>query len=112
MELAPVEIKPVGDRAMGIVWEDGSEGVVTFTALRLACPCATCEDMRKEAVKSKPIDDRFQLRLTPPGAPSADPILVRADWVGNYAVRLVWEDGHDTGIYKFDLLRELCLKKG
>jgi DUF971 family protein len=28
--------------------------------------------------------------------------------VGQYAVQPTWQDGHDTGIYSFDLLRRLC----
>jgi len=28
--------------------------------------------------------------------------------VGNYALRFTWGDGHNTGIYSFDLLRSLC----
>jgi DUF971 family protein len=28
--------------------------------------------------------------------------------VGNYAVQLVFDDGHDTGIYSWDYLRYLC----
>ena len=27
--------------------------------------------------------------------------------VGHYAVRLVFDDGHDTGLYNWDYLREL-----
>ena len=27
--------------------------------------------------------------------------------VGNYAVRIVFDDGHDTGLYSWDYLREL-----
>ena len=34
--------------------------------------------------------------------------LVHVDGVGNYAVSPTWADGHDTGIYSFRLLRELC----
>jgi DUF971 family protein len=26
--------------------------------------------------------------------------------VGNYAIRIHWSDGHDTGLYNFKLLRE------
>lgn len=107
----PTGIKPVGERAIGIVWADGAEGVVSFAALRLACPCATCEDLRKEASHARLMDDHLRLRLSPAGAPSTDPLLVRADWVGNYALRLTWEDGHDSGIYPFDLLRELCSRE-
>ena len=28
--------------------------------------------------------------------------------VGNYALKLVWGDGHDTGLYSFRYLRELA----
>ncbi|MEW5008761.1 MAG: DUF971 domain-containing protein [Cycloclasticus sp.] len=31
--------------------------------------------------------------------------------VGNYAVRLVFSDGHDTGLYAWDFLIELAQKK-
>ena len=31
--------------------------------------------------------------------------------VGHYAVRLVFDDGHDSGIYTWAYLRELCLKR-
>jgi DUF971 family protein len=33
--------------------------------------------------------------------------LREAEPVGNYAVRLVFDDGHDTGIYTWSYLREL-----
>lgn len=26
--------------------------------------------------------------------------------IGNYALRLTWQDGHDAGIYTFDKLKE------
>lgn len=29
--------------------------------------------------------------------------------VGNYAIKLIFDDGHSTGIYTWDFLRELCL---
>jgi len=28
--------------------------------------------------------------------------------VGNYAITIQWSDGHSTGIYAFDKLRQLC----
>ncbi|MBV8190873.1 MAG: DUF971 domain-containing protein [Alphaproteobacteria bacterium] len=33
--------------------------------------------------------------------------LVELEAVGNYAVRIVFDDGHDTGIYSWSYLREL-----
>lgn len=31
--------------------------------------------------------------------------------VGNYAVKLLFDDGHNTGIYTWDYLYELCVNK-
>ena len=28
--------------------------------------------------------------------------------VGNYGISIAWSDGHTTGIYRFDFLREIC----
>jgi len=33
------------------------------------------------------------------------------DAVGNYAIRLHFSDDHDTGIYSWEYLRELCLNQ-
>ena len=33
--------------------------------------------------------------------------LINVQQVGNYAVKLVFDDGHDTGIYSWEYLREL-----
>lgn len=34
--------------------------------------------------------------------------IVRVEPVGRYAVRLVFDDGHDTGLYSWDYLEQLC----
>ena len=31
--------------------------------------------------------------------------------VGNYALQLVFDDGHDTGLYSWDYLYELCTRR-
>lgn len=33
--------------------------------------------------------------------------IVSVEPVGNYAARLIFDDGHDTGLYSWDYLREL-----
>jgi DUF971 family protein len=37
--------------------------------------------------------------------------IARIDPVGRYAVRLVFDDGHDTGLYTWDVLHELALNQ-
>jgi DUF971 family protein len=35
--------------------------------------------------------------------------IARVEPVGRYAVRLVFDDGHDTGLYTWTVLYDLCL---
>lgn len=37
--------------------------------------------------------------------------IARIEPVGRYAVRLVFDDGHDTGLYTWELLRELIAQR-
>ena len=39
-------------------------------------------------------------------SPEVSPLAI--DPVGRYALRFRWSDGHSTGIYTFEHLRELC----
>jgi DUF971 family protein len=37
--------------------------------------------------------------------------IVGIEPVGQYAVKLTFSDGHDTGLYSWDYLYELCMRK-
>ncbi|MCS6863199.1 MAG: DUF971 domain-containing protein [Abditibacteriales bacterium] len=90
------------NQTMQVTWRDGHASVYPFTLLRKECPCAVCNDLRARAA-------RDPLRVLSGGAPTAaDAIVVGAEPVGRYALKLRWRDGHDTGIYSFEFLRELC----
>jgi len=43
----------------------------------------------------------------PPVAGKRGVRIARLEPVGNYAVRIVFDDGHDTGLYSWDYLHEL-----
>ena len=34
--------------------------------------------------------------------------MVELQRVGNYAIQIIWQDGHSAGIYSWEYLRELC----
>ncbi len=40
-----------------------------------------------------------------------DVALLKVEPSGNYALKLTFGDGHDTGLYSWDYLRELCLEQ-
>ena len=87
-----------GSTSLAIQWKDSFSSELSYRFLREKCPCAHCDAVRsgKNPFHILPSDDFFEnLRL------------VDIQRVGRYAVRLVWSDGHRTGIYTFEFLHEL-----
>lgn len=80
-----------------IDWDGaGHEALYPARALRLACPCAGCV----EEMTGRPI-------LDPDRVPQdVSPVTVAL--VGAYGIRVLWSDGHGTGIYTFERLRADC----
>ena len=97
--MRPKDIQQIGDE-LAIKWEDGSENYIRLELLRKACPCAGC---RGET------DILGNLYKNPdkPYSPTAF-LLTRMTGVGGYGIQPVWGDGHTTGIYSFDYLRQLA----
>jgi DUF971 family protein len=87
------------DGSLKVEWADGHKSRYRLAWLRKVCPCATCLDERKQA-ESDP------LRLMSGPLPSA--VIQDAEFVGNYAIRFTWVDGHGNGIYGFSSLRASC----
>lgn len=86
-----------------IEWEDGHISEYPFGMLRAACPCADC---RASHDQDQGAEEKDALELT--FRDENTTILEGIEQVGNYAVKLVWRDGHDAGIYTWDYLYHLC----
>ncbi len=91
----PTQISQAGPEHLRVRWQDGHESSYLVRTLRLSCACARCVEeltgrplLREEDI---PADVR--------------PVQIRP--VGRYAIQISWSDGHDTGIYTFERLREL-----
>jgi len=92
----PAEITQPSPSGVRILWKDGHESVYIGYALRVGCRCAQCVD-----------EMTGQQRLREASiSPEVSPLAI--DPVGRYALRFRWSDGHSTGIYTFEHLRELC----
>ncbi len=99
--LMPISMKPEGDDRLRIEWNDGKTGVIPWRTLRDHCPCAACREERLQPpnpfrvinLKDIPVGPLRPVAMTP---------------VGYYAYKIVWNDGHDTGIMPLDQLRALC----
>ncbi|HEX6645261.1 MAG TPA: DUF971 domain-containing protein [Gemmatimonadales bacterium] len=85
------------DDGLYIDWDDRGHGwLYGSRGLRLACPCAECI----EEMSGRPLLD--------PGMVPPDVRPVSVSLVGAYGLRIVWSDGHGTGIYTFESLRGAC----
>lgn len=83
---------------VALAWEDGGETYLDFEKLRKGCPCAACQgepDVTGRVIVPKVIHSEKSFEL------------IRHEIVGGYALQFFWGDGHNTGIYSFDLLRRL-----
>lgn len=91
----PRAIRQDGARTLVIVWGDAHESRLDVRRLRLACACAHCVDEWTGA-------ERLEEETVPA---DVHPVSIRP--VGRYAIQIDWSDGHATGIYPFERLREL-----
>jgi len=95
-ETTPIEVGPSEDGTqLRIRWKDGAVSDFPPRYLRLMCPCAGCV----EEMTGRP--------LLNPGSVPADVHPLAIHYVGDYALRFDWSDGHHTGIYPFDYLRDI-----
>jgi DUF971 family protein len=100
MTLSPQSLKNVGN-ALAIEWSDGVTHRIPWRALRDACPCATCRLERSQPPKPQPLLSV----LTPAEARPLAPASMRP--MGNYAYAIAFSDGHSSGIFSLELLRQL-----
>jgi DUF971 family protein len=88
---------------MTITWGDGHASIYPFSLLRAACPCAQCRGGH-EKMSPEPAPEVFTVELE--DSPATRLTNVKA--TGSYGITIVWEDGHDYGIYNWHYLRALC----
>lgn len=103
MPVRPVKIERGPNDTIRIQWADGLWTEHGELELRKKCPCATCKtrEAREEAES-----DPMSLKVVP--IEETRPVRVEGmDPVGHYAYSIRFSDGHNTGIYTFDYLREI-----
>ena len=80
-------------KALMIAFDDGETFEIPFELLRVESPSAE--------------NKGHGGNVPPPVTGKANVNIVSADAVGRYAVRISFDDGHDTGLYSWDLLYDL-----
>ena len=101
MTLQPNKIELVSSDCLQIKWNDGQTRQYVVNELRENCPCATCNEKRK-AVPPPPTE------LTVITVEETQPLrITKMEPTGRYAYAIHFSDGHDTGLFTLESLREL-----
>lgn len=89
-----------GDQELFIQWSDGHQSVFPLFGLRKNCPCVTCrgghgrmDSFDRSLFFVKP-NQHFEVQ--------------GINQIGNHAIQITWNDGHNTGMYQWETLRKLC----
>lgn len=81
-------------RSAVLTWDDGHSAEFDYDYLRGYCPCAGCQGHGALGIRFHPVAQEVD--------------LVSVEPVGRYGLSMHWSDGHATGIYRFDFLRQIC----
>ena len=95
MTTVPTDIRALAaERQLHVTWHDGEVGL-PFRHLRAQCECAHC------------VNEWTGERILDPDSIPEDVGIEKMELVGNYAVRIYWSDGHHSGLFTWERLREL-----
>ncbi len=99
---SPSKLDLKKDKGLTVEWADGATSYYSIAYLRRMSPSAEAKQLREEMKKNP-------LTVLPPSRKqTAGPLVAEsAEMVGNYAIRIRFSDGHDTGIYSWAYLREI-----
>jgi DUF971 family protein len=78
-----------------VSWPEGRVDRFPYHMLRSECPCAACRDEWTGQRTFDPKSIRPDLKLE------------GLEHIGTYAVQLVWNDGHSSGLFTWETLRAL-----
>jgi DUF971 family protein len=101
----PEHIAISKSKGIKIDWRDSAHSDFDLRFLRDHCPCASCTGVHGTPPE-RPRQQGSPFQLYTPALK-----IVSVEPVGNYAIRIQWSDGHNTGIYTFEYLRELSRQR-
>jgi DUF971 family protein len=102
MNVYPTGLQRLENAQLLIDWSDGQRREYRVSELRTECPCATCRE-RRAAEQKRPSTELpvlAEAEAQPPEIRTMKP-------VGNYAYNIEFNDGHNSGIFTFELLLTL-----
>ena len=98
----PLHLDLKKDRGLTVQWDDGTTSYYPVAWLRKMSPSADTRELRAEMARNP-------LTVLPSSMANQTGPLTATDaqFVGNYALRITFSDGHDTGLFSWTYLREI-----
>ena len=87
------------DQYLEITWSDGPVYTYPLYGLRRNCPCVMCRGGHDKMQLFEP--EAFNL------TPKVGISIRKADQIGNHALQIHWSDGHNSGMYRWQTLRDI-----
>ena len=101
LDVSNIEQFPNG---LAIGWNDEKDSFIEYKNLRDGCPCANCSG-------ESDVFGNLYINQQPKQLKKQDYQIIKYDYVGHYAIRIIWGDGHSGGIYSFKLLKDFNDRK-
>lgn len=87
------------EQILKITWADSHVSEFPLFGLRKNCPCVACRGGHDQMGRFEP--ELFRVE------PTRIYKIDNVETVGNHALKIKWDDGHDSGMYRWELLREM-----
>jgi DUF971 family protein len=102
LNVTPKHLDVKRDKGITVQWSDGTEKFYSVILLRKQSPSADAKQLREEMARNP-------LTVLPSSSVSSGkPLIIEnVEPVGHYALRIIFSDGHDTGIYSWAYLWNL-----
>jgi len=100
---APKHLDLDKTKGLTVEWQDGTRSFYPIAYLRKMSPSAEQKALMEQMARNP-------LTVLPASAAahSGKPLTATgAEMVGNYAVKIIFSDGHDTGIFSWGYLRQI-----
>ncbi|MEZ6064250.1 MAG: DUF971 domain-containing protein [Planctomycetaceae bacterium] len=78
------------EQCLQVVWPDSRTDHIGFWTLRTECPCAAC------------VNEFTGARILIPESVPRDVRPVGVEFAGNYGLKVVWSDRHNSGIFTWE----------
>ncbi len=83
------------DRILELVWSEDEVSRLPFRTVRQSCRCAAC------------INEFTHEQILDPESVSETIHPQDVTLTGNYALKILWSDSHDSGLFTWDHLRSI-----